>query len=59
MAKKTDKPKDAPNPRRGGSYTVQPDGSLKKNESKSESKPTAKPEKPSADTSDGGDSGGN
>ncbi len=58
MAKKpADEKQEVPNPRKGGSYTVQPDGSLKKNEPGAASKSPAKP-KPSAETSDGGDSGG-
>lgn len=47
---------EVPNPRRGGSYTVQPDGTLKKNKPGAAAKPPANPE-PSADA--GGDSGGN
>lgn len=58
MAKKPEAKQEVPNPRRGGSYTVQPDGTLKKNEPGAVAKPPAKP-KPSAETSDGGDSGGN
>lgn len=61
MAKKPtdEKKQDVPNPRKGGSHTVQPDGSLKKNKPNAAApKPPAKP-KPSADESDGGESGGN
>lgn len=58
MAKKPETPKEVPNPRKGGSHTVQPDGSLKKTEPGAAQKPPAKP-KPSAETSDGGESGGN
>ncbi len=57
MAKKSEAPKEVPNPRKGGSHTVQPDGTLKKNEPGAAPKPLAKP-KPSAETSDGGQSGG-
>ncbi len=59
MAKKpADKKQEVPNPRKGGSHTVQADGSLKKNKPGAASESPAKP-KPSADTSDGGESGGN
>ncbi len=58
MAKKSETPKEVPNPRKGGSYTVQPDGSLKKNKPGAASQSPAKP-KPSADESAGGESGGN
>lgn len=59
MAKKpTDEKQEVPNPRKGGSWTVQPDGGLKKNKPGAVSKPPAQP-KPSAETSDdGGQSGG-
>lgn len=58
MAKSpADKKQEVPNPRKGGSHTVQPDGTLKKTEPGAAPKPLAKP-KPSAEASDGGQSGG-
>ena len=57
MAEKSETPKKVPNPRKGGSHTVQPDGTLKKTEPGAAAKPPAKP-KPSADESAGGETGG-